>query len=95
MKVTFYGVRGSIPAPGCDTSRFGGNTTCAEVITTGGYRMIIDCGTGIRKLGLKLLKEKDPVTIHLYHPCTLGSCPGTAVLPSHISAQVQTDVRQR
>ncbi len=66
MKVTFYGVRGSIPAPGFDTSRYGGNTTCAEVITSGDYRMIIDCGTGIRKLGLKLLKEKEPAAIPIF-----------------------------
>jgi phosphoribosyl 1,2-cyclic phosphodiesterase len=52
MKVTFYGVRGSIPAPGADTYRYGGNTTCAEVITSGGYRMIIGCGSGNRKLGV-------------------------------------------
>jgi phosphoribosyl 1,2-cyclic phosphodiesterase len=48
MKITYYGVRGSIPAPGADTSRYGGNTTCAEVITGSGQRLIIDCGTGIR-----------------------------------------------
>lgn len=66
MKVTFYGVRGSIPAPGAETRRYGGNTACAEVITSGNYRMIIDCGTGIRKLGLKLLKEKESPTIPIF-----------------------------
>ena len=66
MKITFYGVRGSIAAPGPDTAGYGGNTTCLEVITSGNYRMIVDSGTGIRKLGLKLLKEKEVPTIPIF-----------------------------
>ncbi|MDI6740408.1 MAG: MBL fold metallo-hydrolase [Candidatus Edwardsbacteria bacterium] len=66
MQITYYGVRGSIPAPGADTSRYGGNTTCAEVITASGQRLIIDCGTGIRKLGLKLLTEKNVPEIPIF-----------------------------
>ena len=31
MRVTFYGVRGSVPAPGPQTARYGGNTSCVEV----------------------------------------------------------------
>ncbi|MDO9391864.1 MAG: MBL fold metallo-hydrolase [bacterium] len=61
MQITHYGVRGSIPAPGHDTVDFGGNTTCVEVVTSKGQRLIIDCGTGIRKLGLNLLKAKEEV----------------------------------
>jgi phosphoribosyl 1,2-cyclic phosphodiesterase len=57
MKVKFWGVRGSIPSPGKDTTEVGGNTSCVEVRTDDGILIIFDAGTGIRKLGLSLLKE--------------------------------------
>lgn len=56
MKATFWGVRGSIAAPGPKTARYGGNTPCVEV-RAGGELIVIDAGTGIRELGLSLLKE--------------------------------------
>jgi phosphoribosyl 1,2-cyclic phosphodiesterase len=49
----FWGVRGSIPSPGQQTARFGGNTACVE-ITAGPRTLIIDAGSGIRALGEKL-----------------------------------------
>jgi phosphoribosyl 1,2-cyclic phosphodiesterase len=55
MKVRFWGVRGSYPVPGVDTNRYGGNTSCVEVRVAGGPRIIIDAGTGIRKLGKELM----------------------------------------
>jgi len=67
MKITFYGVRGSIPSPGPDTSRYGGNTSCVHIETASGQDLVLDAGTGIRGLG-KLLKEKDtPINILLSH----------------------------
>jgi phosphoribosyl 1,2-cyclic phosphodiesterase len=48
--VRFWGVRGSVPAPGSDTVRYGGNTSCVEV-WCGNRRIVIDAGTGIRMLG--------------------------------------------
>lgn len=54
MKVKFWGVRGSIPVPGLDTVRIGGNTPCVEVQTVDREVLIIDAGTGIRQLGLDL-----------------------------------------
>ena len=57
MYVRFWGVRGSIAAPGRDTVKYGGNTSCIEV-RCGKEIFILDAGTGIRKLGYKLLKEK-------------------------------------
>jgi len=54
MEVTFWGVRGSIPAPGPGTVRYGGNTACVSVRTRGGL-LVLDCGTGARNLGLALL----------------------------------------
>jgi phosphoribosyl 1,2-cyclic phosphodiesterase len=49
-------VRGSIPTPGAATVRYGGNTSCVEV-RSGGEIIILDAGTGLRSLGLSLLKE--------------------------------------
>ncbi|HSS00634.1 MAG TPA: MBL fold metallo-hydrolase [Kofleriaceae bacterium] len=57
MKVRFWGVRGSIPVPGRATSRYGGNTSCVEVRPRGGSPIIIDAGTGLRRLGKALMEE--------------------------------------
>jgi phosphoribosyl 1,2-cyclic phosphodiesterase len=65
MKVKFWGTRGSIASPGPSTVRFGGNTTCVEVITDGGHRIIFDGGTGIRPLGLQLAREM-PVDLDIF-----------------------------
>jgi phosphoribosyl 1,2-cyclic phosphodiesterase len=64
MKVTFWGVRGSIPTPGPDTAEYGGNTSCVEIRTDRGDLIILDAGTGIRKLGQKLMREFDGRAIH-------------------------------
>jgi phosphoribosyl 1,2-cyclic phosphodiesterase len=56
MKVTFWGVRGSIAVSGPQVARVGGNTTCVE-IEAEGRRLIIDAGTGVRGLGDRLLAE--------------------------------------
>lgn len=50
LQVKFWGVRGSIPAPGKQTKRYGGNTPCVEV-RCGAERMIFDLGSGVRALG--------------------------------------------
>jgi phosphoribosyl 1,2-cyclic phosphodiesterase len=57
MKVRFWGVRGSIPVPGRSTSRYGGNTSCVEVRPRGDAPIIIDAGTGLRRLGKSLMEE--------------------------------------
>jgi len=54
--VRFWGTRGSIPAPGPETLRYGGNTSCVEV-RCGEEIIIFDAGTGIRSLGTELLKK--------------------------------------
>jgi phosphoribosyl 1,2-cyclic phosphodiesterase len=56
MKVRFFGVRGSYPVPGMDTRRYGGNTSCVEVRPEGGPSIIIDAGTGIRRLGKEMME---------------------------------------
>ena len=46
----FWGVRGSIPSPGPETAKYGGNTPCLEV-RIGDELVIFDLGTGLRELG--------------------------------------------
>ena len=57
MRVRFWGVRGSLPVPGAKTERYGGNTSCVEVRSAAGTRVVVDAGTGIRKLGKELASE--------------------------------------
>ena len=58
MLIKFWGVRGSIPCPGTNTVRYGGNTACIEVCFPDiNRRIIIDAGSGIRELGNELMKE--------------------------------------
>jgi phosphoribosyl 1,2-cyclic phosphodiesterase/FixJ family two-component response regulator len=66
MYVRFWGTRGSIATPGPRTTRYGGNTSCVEVRTDDGTRIILDCGTGARELGAHLLgAEERPLRLHL------------------------------
>ena len=65
MKITFWGTRGSTPAPGENTTLYGGNTTCLEIDLESKQKIIIDAGTGLRALGLKLLAESEKVDIFL------------------------------
>lgn len=57
--VTFWGTRGSIPTPGPQTARYGGNTPCLSVSAGGDRLVILDAGSGIRPLGRALL-DKHP-----------------------------------
>jgi phosphoribosyl 1,2-cyclic phosphodiesterase len=56
LRLKFWGVRGSIPAPGPSTVLYGGNTSCVEV-RAAGQILILDAGTGLRMLGRELLAE--------------------------------------
>ncbi len=71
MKIKFWGVRGSIPCPGPDTVKYGGNTACIELILDSGLRIIIDAGSGIRELGNYILTnrkfQKDDIKIFITH----------------------------
>jgi CheY-like chemotaxis protein/phosphoribosyl 1,2-cyclic phosphodiesterase len=61
MHIKFWGTRGSIPTPGPRTIRYGGNTSCIELRTNDGTLFILDCGTGLRQLGQKLIHEPQPI----------------------------------
>ena len=63
MKVKLWGTRGSIPSPGPETIRYGGNTSCVGVTLSDGSLLALDAGTGIRSLGLALGDE--PARLHI------------------------------
>ena len=71
MRVTFYGVRGSIATPGPSTVRYGGNTVCVGVRTLDDTLVVFDMGTGIRVLGDELLARgaalPDPIHVFVTH----------------------------
>ena len=54
MRIKVWGARGSVPAPGPEMNRYGGNTSCVQVTFRDGSQLILDAGTGIRTLGLEL-----------------------------------------
>jgi len=68
MRVTFYGVRGSIATPGPSTVRYGGNTVCVGVRTLDDTLVVFDMGTGIRVLGDQLIASGAPLPepIHVF-----------------------------
>jgi phosphoribosyl 1,2-cyclic phosphodiesterase len=67
MKVTLWGTRGSLPAPGPETTRYGGNTSCVEVRGRDGSVLVLDAGTGIRRLGATIGPEVRRVDLLLTH----------------------------
>lgn len=69
MRVKFWGARGSIPSPGIETARYGGNTPCLSVAADNGAPLIFDAGTGIRGLGISLdgHPPHEPLDLFLSH----------------------------
>ncbi|MEA2293817.1 MAG: hypothetical protein QOE86_1456 [Solirubrobacteraceae bacterium] len=67
MRLQVWGARGSVPAPGPETMRYGGNTSCVQVTLSDGTDLVLDAGTGIRPLGLGLPPSDRPVHILLTH----------------------------
>jgi phosphoribosyl 1,2-cyclic phosphodiesterase len=63
MHVKMWGTRGSVPSPGPETIRYGGNTSCVQVTLSDGSLLVLDAGTGIRSLGLALGDE--PARLHI------------------------------
>ncbi len=80
LSITFWGVRGSYPAPGAQTARVGGNTPSVEV-RAGNHRIILDAGTGVIGLGRTMVDqsraEQKPMIAtllftHTHHDHTQG-----------------------
>lgn len=69
MKVTLWGTRGSLASPGPDTVRYGGNTSCIEVRNADDRVLVLDAGTGIRRLQPDLpagVRRVDVLLTHLH-----------------------------
>jgi phosphoribosyl 1,2-cyclic phosphodiesterase len=70
IRLTFWGVRGSIPTPGPKTVKYGGNTSCLELRFGADDRLVIvDAGSGIRELAGKLLAndlKKGPIRTKIF-----------------------------
>jgi phosphoribosyl 1,2-cyclic phosphodiesterase len=73
-----WGCRGSLAAPGPETVRYGGNTSCVEVTLESGHRLVLDAGTGMRPLGVSMDGEHEHelhillTHLHLDHLQGLG-----------------------
>jgi phosphoribosyl 1,2-cyclic phosphodiesterase len=63
MTVTLWGTRGSLAAPGPETAHYGGNTSCVEVRGSDGTVLVLDAGTGIRRLGVSLPRSLSRVNL--------------------------------
>ncbi|MDF1615710.1 MBL fold metallo-hydrolase [Desulfurivibrio dismutans] len=59
IKLKFWGVRGSVPCPGAETVRYGGNTACLEIRfpELDDRLLIIDAGSGLRSLGNQMMAK--------------------------------------
>jgi phosphoribosyl 1,2-cyclic phosphodiesterase len=69
MEVRVWGCRGSVAAPGPETVKYGGNTSCVEVRLSSGQVLVLDAGTGMRPLGVEM---------------TANGCPEIHILLSHL-----------
>ena len=57
VKVCCWGARGSVPVSGPEFVRYGGDTTCIEIRSRNDALLVIDAGTGIRRLGCALVEQ--------------------------------------
>lgn len=67
MRIKVWGARGSVPSPGPETVRYGGNTSCIQVTLDDGTTIVLDAGTGIRNLGIALAGKPPRLHILLTH----------------------------
>jgi len=104
MKIKVWGARGSVPAPGPQMNRYGGNTSCVQLDLDDGERLILDAGTGIRTLGLDLDGSRRIhillTHLHLDHiqglmffpPCFRSDCEITIWGPASPEASLEDRV---
>jgi ribonuclease BN (tRNA processing enzyme) len=68
MRVRFWGTRGSLASAGPETARYGGNTASIEVVSREGSVLILDAGSGVRRLALSMPPQRriDVLLTHLH-----------------------------
>ena len=68
MRITFHGTRGSIATPGPETARYGGDTSCVSISGDDPtHLLVLDAGTGIRRLGLTIDQQVRRIDLFLSH----------------------------
>ena len=70
IKLTFWGVHGTLPVPSNQTTKYGGNTSCITLEFSRGDLFIFDAGTGIKLFSDHLIKQKrtlDKAKIFISH----------------------------
>ena len=82
MKITCWGVRGSVPVAGHRFAKYGGDTTCLQITTAeDDVTLIVDAGTGIRRLGNHLLKSEQRRCHLLFTHCHWDHIMGLPYFP--------------
>lgn len=66
MEIKIWGTRGSTPVSGAQFNRYGGETSCVEVRTESGERIVLDAGTGITTMD-RFKEDVPPSAICLTH----------------------------
>ncbi|MDH7512307.1 MAG: MBL fold metallo-hydrolase [Clostridiales bacterium] len=66
MDIEFWGVRGTAPVSGREYLKYGGRTPCVSVVSSKGEVIIIDAGTGIKRLGERLMAGQAAAELHLH-----------------------------
>ena len=87
MRARIWGCRGSLAAPGADTVRYGGNTSCVEVRLDSGHVIVLDAGTGMRPLGVQMQHDLPARAPHPPHPPAPRPPPGPRLLPPAVRAR--------
>ena len=67
MRIKVWGARGSVSTPSAATNRYGGNTSCLQLTLSDGRLLVLDAGSGIRNLGLRLAARTRRIDILLTH----------------------------
>ena len=57
VAVEYWGVHGTLPVPGPEFTRYGGNTPCVSVTIGGEPLYVFDCGSGIKRLSDRIMSD--------------------------------------
>ncbi len=95
MIIKIWGSRGSIPVSGKEYLKYGGDTTCLEIRTKSGDIIIVDAGTGIRRLGNQLAEERMQRSQFYFYPCPLGPFDGLSVFQTAVYSKAPAFILHR